>query len=158
MEEKKNNKKALRLLCLIPIVIGLVLAIFGIIRITGGKGISLPGMMEDGWFEASVDKNATIMSGVGMLIGGLFLAVGGGLMVFGVVAAATSTHKAITSTNGSNLSNIGSRLSEVFTQVTGVELNQKKEDVYCEYCGSKINPKENKCSSCGAKITQKKEN
>lgn len=48
MEEKKNNKKALRLLCLIPIVIGLVLAIFGIIRITGGKGISLPGMMEDG--------------------------------------------------------------------------------------------------------------
>lgn len=134
----KGNKKYL-----IPIIIGICVGTVGLILLILGLIAYVPGMGDNGWFEASSKRGFFIAFGIFLTAGGF---LGGTFLSLGIKADSPESRAKRMMKAKETINRVNEILKE-----NGIDFNKDKNR-YCEYCGAKVSSKEDKCSACGARI------
>ena len=127
-----QNKKPI--IYLILKIVGFVLIGVGIAIIIVGTSIHIPGMGQDGWFEASSKSASIRFGGIACMMFGIFITI---------TSFALSNHNKNVKT-----------IEDLHTEVQDNMLNQtdattKKPNTACSSCGAKNKRNATTCEYCG---------
>lgn len=148
MEEKKKFS-LINYLWVIPLVLGIIIGIIGILKINSANDMFVPSMGDDGWFEAKTNQSDTEFAGISMCMIGFFgVALMGSIMCFAIPRAIKSSKK--------TLKSFGSYINDNIIQPAKAESEAKTTKLKeCKYCGSLAKVDATECESCGGKEFQK---
>ncbi len=146
MAEKSSSK-----LWLIPLIIGICIAIGGIVMIICGALTYVPSMGEEGWFDAETTHNFLIFIGIFILLFGIMF--GGG-----VSYAIYSSKPEVRAKRMKMLEERKQIFTEMLSRfgVSTPKQQEKKSRKVCSYCDTEVDDNEKICPSCGAKKFIKK--
>lgn len=146
MGKNKGSKKYL-----IPLFIGIVVAVIGLVMLINGIVMDTPEMGESGWFDAHSQQSVLTSVGSTLLLVGTMMAVI--LPLTMRLNTPEAKAKAIL-----KMKQQEERVKQILKE-HGVdenyEQNKSGQKRYCEYCGVEIPANVSKCESCGSKIKRK---
>ena len=144
-----QNKKASKILLTLGIVFvvaGVIFASIGVVGIVRFAGDSINDTM--GWGESKVENTtATAMRNNAFTFAGAVLILVGYILI--------RIYKRIKLFNG-EYHVLSESQKQMFNELSN-KTPQKEDTIICEYCGSIVDPKTLKCSSCGAKHKKNKD-
>ena len=131
----------------IPLVIGLMISATGVALIIIGSTIYVPSMDSGDWFEASSMESFCIVLGAFLTFAGL---------ITGVSISFSLKNRSVFGEDQNKVGNPQNiALTEQMKRLFGIKDN-KEEEIYCEYCDSRLQKGETKCPNCGAKVKKSK--
>lgn len=144
MEQKSDMEQKRKKYYLIPLIIGILMTIAGIVLVVLASTSSVPEMgVNNGWFEAKTAKEGKLFGGAALISIGLFVAIGLTIIVKTMGSAGSAVKRSII-----NFTEHNETLEKVIS-------NNSPKTKTCAYCDAEIEINKFECPHCGAKQTKK---
>lgn len=148
MEEKKKFS-IINYLWVIPLILGIVIGIIGILKINSANNMFVPDLGDDGWFEAETSQSNAEFGGIAMCMIGFFgVGLMGSIMCFSIPRAVRASKK--------HMKSFGTYINDNIIQPAKEKVEGSSEKLKkCKYCGSLAKLDATECESCGGNEFEK---